>query len=218
MGLMLTFVASRALATWYGGGSFDGYDEAVGGGVANQPQISNAIGATNVTDSGAWLTGMLLHTGSAPARVMIYWGNTDGTTDSSAWEHHHDFGSVAPFALLNHFIALDPGQTYYYRVYATNTAGESAWAYPASECFVSPAPPVIGNGNGIVYGRSSAVMNGMLVAGLSADITIFWGTEPNAWSSTNSMGRRTVGGTDFFPNPFFICWWTTSPLRRPTRM
>lgn len=199
---VLALAACGVRATWYQGGAFDGSDEAVGAGAAGLPQVSNGEGAADVTDSSARLTGMLLHTGSAPARVVVFWGATDGETNAAAWEEEYDLGTVPPFEPLSHPVSLIPGHTYFYRFFATNTAGESAWAYPASASFTTPAPPVVTAGSGAVYGRSSAVLNGELVSGVYADITILYGADPDAWSATNSLGLRTLAGSEIAPNPF----------------
>lgn len=202
-------------AAWYGGGAFDGYDQVRGTAAPDYPQVHNATGAIHVTEFSATLTGMLTATGSAPARVVVYWSQSDGGRDAAAWStapggHHHEFGSygdVALFDSLSLDIAVTQGKTYYYRFFATNTAGESGWA-PESAVFATPSPPAVSTGAGAGAGITAAVLNGALTAGIEADLWLDWGKTgwevPPASYATFDLGRRSEAGTLDLPNPFRI--------------
>lgn len=204
MALGLLLLASGAGATCYTGGAYDGYDFVVAAGGAGLPQITHLEGATNITSSSAVLNGMLLHTGAAPAQVFLYWGLEDGGEVAGAWEHCHEFGFVTAMVPLMLEVSLLPEAVYYYRFFVSNSVNQVAWSYPGATMFLTMAPPVVGVGDGVVFGRTSAVLNGELIAGKEAEMTIFWGKSSDAWSSTNSMGWRSVVGTEVLPNPFYL--------------
>ncbi len=122
-------MSSAAATAWYGGGTHDGYRTVRSSGAPGYPQVHNAAGATNVTDENAWLNGMLVYTGSAPAQVWVYWATADGGTNIASWvgapnAGSHDFGGTAEFVPLSHEITV-VGGTYYYRFYASNSADQS---------------------------------------------------------------------------------------------
>lgn len=202
-GLILQLLAFTTIsyAAWFGGGSYDGFDDSTGGGAPDLPQVSNAQGATNVTDFSAWLNGMLTHTGAAPAQVFVFWGKTDGGTTKANWTHNHNFGIVNEFETLSLNVPIDSGSQYYYRFYATNSANEEGWAYPESATFITWDTPAVTN-LGYEVGRHSAVFNGELLTGYKAEITISWGTDPNNWSATTNLGVIAQQGTEAAPNPF----------------
>jgi hypothetical protein len=93
----------------------------------------------------ATLQGDLLSTGGAPTTVRMYWGDTDGGTDASAWANTNILsGTPSAGAVSSDTSAgLTYGVQFYFRSHASNVNG-SVWA-PASSGFVtglpSPAPP-----------------------------------------------------------------------------
>jgi hypothetical protein len=91
------------------------------------PTVTNAAGATAITDTSATLNGNLTSTGGAATTVHIYWGLADGGTDSGSWDHDINLGTLSAGAFLSSISSLSPSTTYYYRCFATNSAG-SAWA------------------------------------------------------------------------------------------
>lgn len=194
---------------WFGGGGYDGFDDDRIAGPPDYPRIHNSGGASNVTPVYAFLNGMLTATGTAPARVFVFWGLEDGGTNTGAWATHHafgDFGDTPLFEPLTHEIAVTPDLFYYYRFFATNEAGETGWAL-ASSSFQVPAPPVVTTDTGAGAGIQDAVLRGKLVAGTEATVWIGWGgptspeAEPAVWTAV-SMGIRTVACTVQAPNPF----------------
>lgn len=220
VGWMLS--VSQLAAAWFGGGGFDGHDQVRVKSASDYPQVHNAAGATNVTEFGATLTGMLTATGSAPAQVVVYWAQSDGGRDVAAWlsapgaDHHvfGDYGEVVPFEPLSLEITAISGKAYYYRFFVTNTVGESGWAVD-TDIFVIPSPPSVTTGAGAAVGINTAVLNGALTAGIEADLWLDWGTtEPEIAPPeyvTLDLGRRVVEGTVDYPNPFRVELDTLTP-------
>lgn len=190
--LLAACIALPASAGWFSGGPYDGFDDTRDGMKIDLPQVNNAGGATNVTMTNAWLNGMLLYNGGAPATVKVYWGKTDGGIDTGSWSNSHVFAQAGEREPLTHQAEdLDSGATYYYRFYAINTASppEEGWAF-SSATFVTPSAPVVGPGAGALpVGRTSATLNGELTVALTADITFSWGIgeDPDEWDGGDSV-------------------------------
>ncbi len=194
--MFLTGMRLQASTAWFGGGSYDGYDGMNAGAGMASLQLNNAGGATNISSTSAYLNGMLLYGGGAPASVTVYWGKSDGGTNGN-WTYNHSFGVVAERVPLTHQATLDPGSTYFYRFYAHNTASDTGWS-PSSSTFATPTSPVVVAGLGALpVGRDSATLNGELVAGLSAGIEFSWGSDPDPgnWEPGDvvSLGNRPEG-------------------------
>lgn len=210
--LAITSRMVNAAEAWYGGGDYDGSHMVRGTGAPDYPQVHNAVGATNISDTVTTLTGMLLATGCAPAEAWVHWARADGGRNLATWSAaagagSHLFVGAALFTPLTHEIEVDPGANYYYRFFATNTAGQSGWA-PVTIHFRTAAPPVVSTGPGAGVGITEAVLHAELTLGIEAHIWIDWGaaaapgqapTEPLA---TVDLGVRTVAGTLEIPNPY----------------
>jgi hypothetical protein len=185
-----------ASSTYYGGG-------AGGGGIVIiryrfTPTVDNASGATNVTAGSAWLNGTLISTGSAPATVSVLWGPADGGTNG--WTFTNTFTAYQPEGTVfttNVTFGLS-NTMYFYRYYATNSAGPS-WADSsasflpgavtvtatttnASESvgfpgvFTISRPDTATNGDLVVnYTLSGTATNGVDYAALGSNVTILAG-------------------------------------------
>jgi hypothetical protein len=90
------------------------------------PVISNYGGITGITATGATVSGHLL-IGYPYPEVTVYWGPTDGGENSSAWSHEIDMGTQSWGLFETTLSNLSPGQTYYYRCFASNSGGDD-WA------------------------------------------------------------------------------------------
>jgi len=175
------------------GGWYDGYDQAADRGGAGVSQVNNADGATNITSTGAWLNGTLTATGSAANAVTVYWGPADGGTNRNAWNAGIPFGVRGLGERLTTNVMLSPYTRYYYRFYATNAAGEEAWAAETA-AFTTPGIPQLNAGVGAApVSYTTARLNGNFTNGLSATISILWGTDTNVWAYTNTFGTRSQG-------------------------
>jgi hypothetical protein len=124
-------------------GPWGGYDVMAGWGpdlppAPVAPTVTNASGATGVTNTTATLNGNLTSTGNATTTVHIYWGDNDGGTTTGNWDTYINLGTRSVGAFSSPLTGLTTGTTYYYRCYATNSAG-SAWA-ASSSSFVAQTP------------------------------------------------------------------------------
>ncbi len=93
---------------------------------------------TSVTTNSAQLNGIILDTGAQDPNVRIFWGPTDGNTDPASWSNNVNIGTLGITSFSTIASNLLPNTVYYYRCYATNTAG-SAWASESLE-FTSLSP------------------------------------------------------------------------------
>src|SRR5690606_5207423 len=73
----------------------------------------------------ARLNGTVLD-GQPPPSIRIYWGLTDGGTTFGAWSRTNLLG-VQNGSFSTEIVGLTPSTTYYYRAFATNSAGAD-WA------------------------------------------------------------------------------------------
>jgi len=99
------------------------------------PSVQNSSGAINILDSSASLTGSLTATGGVPTQVTIYWGATDGGTNSAAWTSNSSLGTLSVGIFAYTASNLKWGATYFYRAMAQNSYG-SVWA-PVSASFTT---------------------------------------------------------------------------------
>ncbi len=194
-GLLAIVLVGTASAAWFGGGAYDGYDEAVTAAKLGYPQVNNADGATNILDTSAFLNGILLTGGSAPAELLVYWGTSDGGTSPANWGFSTNFG-VSGTGPATVQVAVTPATTYYYRFFAVNSAAESGWA-PSSATFTTMAPPAINASAGVYpVGLTTVTLHGYLTEIDSADVVVYWGANPNSWSYTNNLGACRQGKLD----------------------
>jgi len=95
------------------------------------PTVTNSTGASNITSTSARLNGELTSNGNADTTVHIYWGDNDaGTTPTGqpgGWDNDVNLGIKPIGTLYTDISGLTNGTAYYYRCFATNSAG-SAWA------------------------------------------------------------------------------------------
>ena len=101
--------------------------------------------ATHVRSTMATLSGEVTSSGNDVPSVVLYWGLTDGGTTPAAWSNTVPLGtSSSTFSRV--LTGLTPGNSYYFRAYASNSAG-GTWA-ASTEIFAAlvtetPAPLVI---------------------------------------------------------------------------
>ncbi|MEM7395986.1 MAG: hypothetical protein AAF492_26940, partial [Verrucomicrobiota bacterium] len=105
------------------------------------PRVSNNPGPEDVGNGVSRLSGTLINGGEA--EVRIYWGNSDGGTNASAWDNVIEVGmwNQGQGAFPGMASGLIYGVRYFYRAYATNACG-GAWA-GATTNFKSRRPFVV---------------------------------------------------------------------------
>ena len=170
------------------------------------PTVEN-LPATAVSVETATANGSLINNGAGDdrAELTIYWGTTDGGIDPMAWDDSSSAGSLLAPGEFNVLLSGLSGNTiYYYRAFASNSAGDD-WA-PFSESFTTlpdPVFPEVENRPATAVGLDSATANGELLNNGSgadqSDITIYWGTADGgtdklAWENNISAGSLTSPG------------------------
>ena len=71
--------------------------------------------------------------GGEDPNVFVYWGDEDAgqitdvnSTLDSSWDARVDLGILSPGQFSTGLVGLQPGKTYYYRVFASNSAGSTS--------------------------------------------------------------------------------------------
>jgi autotransporter-associated beta strand protein len=163
------------------------------------PTISNDGGPSNVTSTAAWLIASLTSTGNAPTTVYVFWDTADQGTNQTAWAFTNSYGVLATGVYSNNATSLITDTPYYYRSYATNSAGQ-CWA-TATTFTPRLLPPTINNDGGASnIAGSAATLNGNLTStgGAPTTVYIFWGSSDGGttmanWGHTNSLGSKGTG-------------------------
>ena len=118
--------------------------------LGNGPIVDNRVGAIDVTQTSAYLTGHYQAPSGEPTDVCVYWGPTDmGATTN--WPYHACFSGLPPGNLGHTVTNLDPVSTYHYRWYGTNASG-SAWAEPAARFITTGGLPFYEPFDGRAFG------------------------------------------------------------------
>ncbi|MEM7390908.1 MAG: hypothetical protein AAF492_01065, partial [Verrucomicrobiota bacterium] len=132
--------------------------------------------------------------------VYAYWGLVDGTNSVFGWSNSTFVGTFSNTALTNLSVAIGgllTNSDYYYTFRMTNCV-EDTWAQP-SVPFSTVGPPLVDNGGGAIpNGEGAAILNGNLLNGGAADVTIYWGltdggTTPGLWDASNQLGTVLQG-------------------------
>ncbi|MEM7394287.1 MAG: hypothetical protein AAF492_18265, partial [Verrucomicrobiota bacterium] len=152
------------------------------------PLVENDAGAIPGVGE-AVLNGGL--TRGEPAHVTVYWGENDGGTTVSAWDHAIEFGPTTNGAFATTVSNLLFGVSYYYRTFASNGLG-LAWATNTVQFFGLDPNGGLGTvSNLAATGVSStgAVLNAHLNgSGSVYTVWAYWdtgdgGTNPGSWAN-----------------------------------
>ncbi|HZR17224.1 MAG TPA: chitobiase/beta-hexosaminidase C-terminal domain-containing protein [Verrucomicrobiae bacterium] len=155
--------------------------------VANLP-------AFNIQTRSVTLDGQVLNTGGDAPAITIFYGPTDGGTNSAAWASSVSPG-VSSGAFSQTVSGLTPGTTYFFNAQAVNISGTS-WATP-SQSFTTLAitPPAVTNLPASFILSSSATLNGQVTAtgNEAPTVTLFYGpadggSNAGAWSNSANLG------------------------------
>ncbi|RJQ36456.1 MAG: hypothetical protein C4555_07455, partial [Dehalococcoidia bacterium] len=143
------------------------------------PQVSNASGASSVTQTAAKLNGNLTSTGGENPTVHIYWGASDGGTTPTSWANDVNLGTKAAGAFYTDISGLTANTPYYYRTYAANSAGGS-WAESTASFTTLP----------IIYSLTMAVSG-------SGNVTPLVGTHHYAAGTAVSISATPASDWEF---------------------
>ena len=113
--------------------------------------------------------GALTSTGGLPTLVTIYWGAADGGTNAAAWGNTNLLGVLPTGLFSNQVSGIDSNAMYYYRCYATNSAGEG-WAAETTNFLAMMRHQITATAGANGSISPSGVLS--LVYGSAADYTI----------------------------------------------
>jgi hypothetical protein len=166
------------------------------------PTVTNSTGAGSVTLTSARLNGEVTSNGNADTTVHIYWGPSDGGTTPGSWANDVNLGVKSVGTFYTDISSLTPSTTYYYRCYATNSAG-SAWAASTASFTTSASPtaPTVTNSTGASnISDTGARLNGEVTStgNASTSVTIYWGpadggTTQGSWANSVPLGAKPAG-------------------------
>lgn len=137
--------------------------------------VNNGLGASGIGVVSATLNGNVLITNAAPTYVSIYWGTNDGGTVRANWTKEVALGTREPGTFSQAIGGLKPETRYYYRSYATNSAG-GRWAASTSSFDSARDFSAWKNRMKITfkgYNRSEALINFPVLVVLHEGITNF---------------------------------------------
>ncbi|MEM7394359.1 MAG: hypothetical protein AAF492_18635, partial [Verrucomicrobiota bacterium] len=154
--------------------------------------------------SGLTLTTANLHAlyrgAGAAFDLTLFWGPADGGTNEGAWANNVNLGwlfDLTTTNLTHPLNGLTPDTTYSYAFRMTNCQ-ETRWAQPSGS-FQTLGPPVVDHASGAdIPAPGLARLNGTLLNGGAADVTIYWGptdggTTPAAWDFSLDLGSLQSG-------------------------
>lgn len=150
--------------------------------------------ATDIQALSAKVGSEVLDDGAGTPTVTIYFGSSDGGTDTAAWSGSVELGEQFGRASTR-LRALTEETQYFYRAQATNASGPS-WA-PESASFTTlgAAAPTVVNLPANNLTGNTAVLRGEVSDNGNSDpeVTIYYGssdggTDPGAWDSASELG------------------------------
>ncbi|MCA9262763.1 MAG: lamin tail domain-containing protein [Planctomycetales bacterium] len=195
-----TYIAMATGSTGQSGAidiDFFGWKQGVVTPDAPDPPVVTNSAATNVGPSSATIGGSVVTTGGELPNVTIYWGDNDGGTDASGWDHSIDLGQQGGSYTAT-LSDLSSSTSYFYRSFAENSAG-SDWADTTTSFTTTTvtAPSVFSTAASNIAGYSAS-LNGIVVnsGGEAPLVTIYYGTtnggtNPAAWQNSVVLGNVT---------------------------
>lgn len=98
----------------------------------------------------ATLSGNLVSAGQSDTTVYVYWGRSDGGTDTEAWDNTSTLAAPQQVGLISHTVDITEGDDYFYRFAASNQDGfvwAEATAYLLSSVTVEVDPETVSEDN-----------------------------------------------------------------------
>ena len=160
------------------------------------PTVVNS-GASGIEATTATIGGEVTDTGNEDPDVTLYWGDNDGGTNPGAWDNAIPF--VDQDGTFSAGVSsLTGATTYYFRCFASNSAGDD-WANSTAS-FTTVTPP---NAPSVVNTPASNVsftfadLNGTVTStgGEDPNVTIYYGdneggTSPGSWDDSVNIGTQ----------------------------
>ncbi|MGI9244112.1 MAG: hypothetical protein ACR2RV_25165, partial [Verrucomicrobiales bacterium] len=165
--------------------------------VPGLPEIAT-LAPTGVTAGTASLQGSLIDNGDGadPATIQFYWGLSDGGVDAGAWSNVAPAGTrTSPGSVSANLAGLAPNTSYFYRAFASNSAGDD-WA-TGSESFTTPtALPAVQNVAASNILGTSASVGGTVTStgGEAPTLVIHYGDNDagtGAWDAQLDLGSQS---------------------------
>lgn len=137
----------------------------------------------------------LLDAGGPNPSVSIYWGTTDGGENARAWQHSQLLGSVdvGRYSVVLEDLAVNT--PYFYRAFAFNFAGGTAWTDAASFSTLPPEAATLESNPISIVSGTAADLSGRVTetGGDIPDVIVFYGTENGqddeaAWQAQLNLG------------------------------
>jgi hypothetical protein len=139
-----------------------------------------------------------LNASNAVYDVYVYWGTSNPGATPAGWGATNYIGSYTNVAgqALSYPASLSDNTTYYYTFMASN-ASDVMWAAPSTS-LTTLGGPTVTNLPATGVTTASATLNGELLDGTSADVTLYWGlsdagASAAGWDNTNVISSVTVG-------------------------
>ena len=90
--------------------------------------VNNGDWASNVTATGATLSGKIVYEAASPTKVTLCWGTVDGASTPGKWQNTKELGvKKAGDVFSADITGLQPWTSYYYRCHVSNSKGQ-AWS------------------------------------------------------------------------------------------
>ena len=151
--------------------------------------------ADNIELRAATIGAELLETGGPNPNVSLYWGTSDGGEDTRSWENSRSLGSVDVGIHTTRVENLSVNTPYFYRAFAFNFAGGTAWTDVATFSTLPPEPATLESDPIAFVSGTTADLSGRVTetGGDIPDVVVFYGTENGnedeaAWQSQVNLG------------------------------
>ncbi|MDA7862350.1 lamin tail domain-containing protein [Akkermansiaceae bacterium] len=157
------------------------------------PSVEN-VTASQITGTTSQVGANVTSTGGDEPEVILYFGTSDGGSDSASWSNSINLGSLSGSTTT--FVAnLIPSTTYFHRALATNSGGV-VWAH-SSESFTTAVVnlPAVSLSAASAVGGITAIINGEVTetGNDTPNVIVYYGTSdggnnPALWESAIDLG------------------------------
>jgi hypothetical protein len=164
--------------------------------LAGLPEVANSS-ASALTPNSASLGGNLIDNGSGAdtATLSFSWGLTDGGSTPAAWNASISGGSrTSPGIFSASLASLQPGTTYFYRSFATNSIGDDD-ASESTTFTTPPAPASVTNQPASDISATSASLSAEVTAtgGDTPNLIIYYGDNDGGTTTANWDSQLNLG-------------------------